>query len=145
MKLCPRSLLLLPVVVTQTYGAIYDQVSQLPTYAYDYIVIGGTLPIPYLELEGGLIVITVRRYCWQCGCKPFDRRRQYPSARPGSWRKVSRAEPFTTRNTCRSSSLSNEGVLASIIPLLCPTLSPQTVSSIKSVNCSLSFTDKTAI
>jgi len=41
MNLCLRSLLLLPLVVTQTYGAIYDQVSQLPTYAYDYIIVGG--------------------------------------------------------------------------------------------------------
>jgi len=49
-----RSLLLLPVVVTQTYGAIYDQVSQLPTYAYDYIVVGGRLSIPYCELEEDL-------------------------------------------------------------------------------------------
>jgi len=52
MKLRTRSLLLLPVVLTQTYGTIYDQVSQLPTYAYDYVVVGGALPIPYRELEG---------------------------------------------------------------------------------------------
>ena len=55
MKLCTRSLLLLPVVVTRTSGAIYDQVSQLPTYAYDYIVVGGTLPVSYFELKGELI------------------------------------------------------------------------------------------
>ena len=52
MKLYTTSLLLLPVVVTQTYGAIYDQVSQLPTHTYDYIVVGGTLPILYCELKG---------------------------------------------------------------------------------------------
>jgi len=46
------SLLLLAVVIEQTYGAIYDQVSQLPTHTYDYIVIGGTLPMPYYELKG---------------------------------------------------------------------------------------------
>ena len=53
MKLCTRSLLLLPVVVTRTSGAIYDQVSQLPTYTYDYIVVGGTLSMPYCELKEG--------------------------------------------------------------------------------------------
>jgi len=43
MKLSARSLLLLLVVVEQTYGAIYDQISQLPTFTYDYIIVGGTL------------------------------------------------------------------------------------------------------
>jgi len=52
MKLYTRSLLLLSIVVTRTYGAIYDRVSQLPTYAYDYIVVGGTFPMPYCELRG---------------------------------------------------------------------------------------------
>ena len=145
MKLCTSSLLLLHFVVTQTYGAIYDQVSQLPTYGYDYIVVGGTLQFSHHELEGGLTAIIVRWHCWQCGCKPFDRRQQHTSAYPRSWRKVSRAEQSTTHDTRRSLSCSNEGVLASIIPLLCLTLSPQTVSSIESVNCSLLFTDRTAI
>jgi len=53
MMLCTRSLLLLSVVVARTSGAIYDQVSQLPTHTYDYIVVGGTLPMPYSELKGG--------------------------------------------------------------------------------------------
>ena len=39
-----RSLLFLATAVVQTYGAIYEDVSQLPTYAYDYIIIGGTSP-----------------------------------------------------------------------------------------------------
>ena len=52
MKLRAKSLLLLPVVVaTQTYSAIYDQISQLPTYDYDYIVVGGMLAIPYCEAK----------------------------------------------------------------------------------------------
>jgi len=46
------SLLLLAVVVTRTYGAIYDQVFQLPAYTYDYVVIGGTLSTPYYERMG---------------------------------------------------------------------------------------------
>ena len=50
---CMRALLLLPVIATQTYGAVYDQVSQLPSYAYDYIVVGGTLPRPCCELKRG--------------------------------------------------------------------------------------------
>ena len=47
------SLLLLAAAVTQTYGAIYNQVFQLPAYTYDYIVIGGTLPTQYHERKGG--------------------------------------------------------------------------------------------
>ena len=43
MNLYMRSMLLLAVAIVQSYGAIYDQVSQLPTDAYDYIVVGGTL------------------------------------------------------------------------------------------------------
>ena len=39
-----RSLFLLGVVIAQTYGAIYDQVSQLPTDVYDYIIVGGKFP-----------------------------------------------------------------------------------------------------
>jgi len=46
-------------------------------------------------------------------------------------------ELFITHDTRCLSNHSNEGVVASIIPLLCPTLSPQTVSSIRSVNYSL--------
>ena len=53
MNLRTRVLLLLLVVVTQTYGKIYDQASQLPSYAYDYIVVGGTFPTPHCELKGG--------------------------------------------------------------------------------------------
>ena len=44
-----RPLLFLAVAVAQTRGAIYDQVSQLPTHTYDYIIVGGTLPAPYHE------------------------------------------------------------------------------------------------
>ena len=43
MNLYTKSLLLLAVAIVQSYGAIYDQVSQLPTDTYDYIVVGGTL------------------------------------------------------------------------------------------------------
>ena len=42
-----RSLLLLGISIAQSYGAIYDQVSQLPTDVYDYIVVGGSFPILY--------------------------------------------------------------------------------------------------
>ena len=49
MNLCTKSLLLLVVAIAQTYGAIYDHVSQLPTHEYDYIIVGGTLPAPYHE------------------------------------------------------------------------------------------------
>ena len=52
MNLYSRSLLLLGVAIAQTYGAIYDQVSQLPTDAYDYIIVGGTFPTSYRELKG---------------------------------------------------------------------------------------------
>ena len=44
MNLYMRSLLILATAVVQTYGAIYGDVSQLPTHAYDYIIIGGTSP-----------------------------------------------------------------------------------------------------
>ena len=52
MNLYTKSLLLLAVAIVQSYGAIYDQVSQLPMDTYDYIVVGGTLiPVPsYDEL-----------------------------------------------------------------------------------------------
>ena len=42
MNLHARSLLLLAVAIAQAYGAIYENVSQLPTYAFDYIIVGGT-------------------------------------------------------------------------------------------------------
>ena len=50
MNLRSSSLLLLAVAIVQTCGAIYDQVSQLPTHDYDYIIVGGT-PSPYHELK----------------------------------------------------------------------------------------------
>jgi len=50
-----RSLLLLAITVPQTYGVIYDQVSQLPTYTYDYIVIGGAFPASYFQRREELI------------------------------------------------------------------------------------------
>ena len=46
MNLYRKPLLFLAVVVAQTYAAIYDDVSQLPTYAYDYIIVGGMLSTP---------------------------------------------------------------------------------------------------
>ena len=42
MNLPTISLILLALAITQTHGAIYQQVSQLPTYTYDYIIVGGT-------------------------------------------------------------------------------------------------------
>ena len=51
MNLYSRSLLLLAVAIAQTYGEIYDQVSQLPTDVYDYIIGGGLLPISYDQLK----------------------------------------------------------------------------------------------
>jgi precorrin-4 methylase len=36
-----KSLLFLAVTTVGSYGAIYDQVTQLPTYTYDYIIVGG--------------------------------------------------------------------------------------------------------
>lgn len=47
MNLYTKSLLLLAVFVAQAYGAIYDDVSQLPTREYDYIIVGGTPPTPH--------------------------------------------------------------------------------------------------
>ena len=44
MNLYSKSLLLLGVAIAQTYGVIYDQVSQLPTDVYDYIIVGGMFP-----------------------------------------------------------------------------------------------------
>jgi len=43
MGIYTKSLVLLAVAIAQTSGAIYDQVSQLPTHAYDYVIVGGTL------------------------------------------------------------------------------------------------------
>ena len=51
MKPYARSLLFLAAVVAQTRGAIYDQVSQLPTHAYDYIIVGGTSRKPHHEVQ----------------------------------------------------------------------------------------------
>ena len=51
MNLYSRSLLLLGVVIAQTYGAIYNQVSQLPTDIYDYIIVGGSFPTLYNLLK----------------------------------------------------------------------------------------------
>ena len=47
MNLYSRFLLILGVAIGRTYGAIYDQVSQLPTDVYDYIVVGGMFHILY--------------------------------------------------------------------------------------------------
>ena len=41
MNLYTRSLLFLAATVAGSYAAIYEKVSQLPTYTYDYIIIGG--------------------------------------------------------------------------------------------------------
>lgn len=49
MNLHTKSLLLLAITVAQTYGAIYDHVSQLPTDTYDYIIVGGTLSTPTMN------------------------------------------------------------------------------------------------
>lgn len=64
MTLHARSLLLLAAAVTQIYGAIYDRVSQLPTYTYDYIIVGGTLLMSYLEHGMNSLAVIVRRYRW---------------------------------------------------------------------------------
>ena len=91
MNLYSRSLLLLAVAIVQIYGEIYDQVSQLPTDVYDYIVVGGTFPTIQPAKGTNSSVIVIRRGRWQCDCEPFDRRQQRPSARPRGWWKVSRA------------------------------------------------------
>lgn len=41
MNLYTRALLFLALSAAGSYAAIYDQVSQLPTYTYDYIIVGG--------------------------------------------------------------------------------------------------------
>ena len=121
MNLYTRSLLLLAIAVAQTYGAIYDKVFQLPTHSYDYIIVGGALPTRYPEPNGHSSAIIVRRYCWQCARKPFDREQQHPSSRPGGWRKVSRTS--VVHHARRSSDCSNEGIVECIIPFLCHTMS----------------------
>ena len=55
MNLHTRSLLLLAVAVAQTYGGIYDKVSQLPTHSYDIIIVGGTLLHNTVNRRGELI------------------------------------------------------------------------------------------
>ena len=52
MNLYTRSLLLLAVTIAQTYGSIYEDVSQLPSHTYDYIIVGGASPTSYHELKG---------------------------------------------------------------------------------------------
>ena len=49
MNMYPRSLLLFAALTAQTYGATYDDVSQLPTYVYDYIIVGGKLSASYYK------------------------------------------------------------------------------------------------
>ena len=44
MNLYTRALLLLAVAVAQTYGSIYEDVSQLSTHTFDYIIVGGASP-----------------------------------------------------------------------------------------------------
>ena len=51
MILYTRSLLLLAIAIARTYGSIYEDVSQLPTHTFDYIVVGGTWPTPYHKLK----------------------------------------------------------------------------------------------
>ena len=41
MHLYTRALLFLAVSTVGSYAAIYEQVSQLPTYTFDYIIVGG--------------------------------------------------------------------------------------------------------
>ena len=142
MNLYSRSLLLLGVAIAQTYGVIYDRVSQLPTDIYDYIIVGGSFPTPYnLPKESGINspTIIIRWDRWQRGRKPFDRRHQHPSPRPRGWWKVSYASVVRHARSPRLLSCSNQGVLASIIPLLFYTLSPDTVSPISRGRISLVY------
>ena len=67
---------------------------------------------------------------WQCSCKPFDGRHQHPSARPRSWWEVSCTSVIHHARSPHWLNRSNQGVLASIIPLLFYALSPDTVSPI---------------
>ena len=64
MNLYSRSLLLLGVTIAQTYAAIYNQVSQLPTDVYDYIVVGGTFPTIQPTKGTNSSVIVIRRDRW---------------------------------------------------------------------------------
>ena len=64
MNLYSRSLLLLAVAIVQTYGKIYDQVSQLPTDVYDYIVVGGTFPTIQPTKGTNSSAIVIRRDRW---------------------------------------------------------------------------------
>jgi len=77
MNLYTKSLLFLVVTAAGSYGAIYDQVSQLPTYTYDYIVVGG-MSNDELLLPEDRSVIIIRWCCWKYPCKPFDRKRPHP-------------------------------------------------------------------
>ena len=75
MNLYSRSLLLLAIAIAQTYGAIYDQVSQLPTDVYDYIIVGGSFPISYDQLKerthpGPLLGGTVKIVLLHGVCSP---------------------------------------------------------------------------
>ena len=83
---------------------------------------------PTKETSSSTIIIRWDR--WQRGRKPFDRRHRHPSPRPRGWWKVSCASVIRHAQSPRLLSCSNQGVLASIIPLLFYTLSPDTVSSI---------------
>ena len=42
MNLLTKSFILLALAIALAHGAIYEKVSQLPTYTYDYIIVGGT-------------------------------------------------------------------------------------------------------
>ena len=90
MGLHTKSLVFLAVAVARTFGAIYDQFSQLPTHTYDYVIVGGTShdTAPWTE-ERNSAVIVPRWYRRQCACKPFDRKQQCPSPRPRGRSKVS--------------------------------------------------------
>jgi len=73
-----KSLLFLAIGFAGSYGAIYDQVSQLPTYTYDYIIVGGASNDERL-LSYDRFVIIVRWCCWKYACKSLDRKQQNPS------------------------------------------------------------------
>jgi len=76
------------------------------------------------------VTIIHRWYRRQCACESFDRKQQRPGSRPGGWRKVSSdSRPLRHLHPC-SLNRSNEGILASIIPLLGVFTLPSSVSSI---------------
>ena len=52
MILYTRSLLLLAIAIARTYGSIYEDVSQLPTHTFDYIIVGGMFLTLHHELKG---------------------------------------------------------------------------------------------